>query len=137
MRRIKRFIENLVRIFQYLPLIWRDRDWDEQFLLTLLEFKLRRMSNYFHKYGITVGNEEQAKQCKLAADLCKRMIDSEYWEHGIEWVQTGEEFLDGYFRRKPGFFFWESPMKYEDYMYEQDLYFLCRILKKYMRQWWD
>lgn len=34
---------NIKRVFQYLPIIWKDRDWDYEYLLTLMRYKLTRM----------------------------------------------------------------------------------------------
>ena len=45
--RVRNFFASIARVFSYLPVIWKDRDWDYGFLLDLLEFKLKRIKKYF------------------------------------------------------------------------------------------
>lgn len=47
------FFRGFKRVFYFLPVIWRDRDWDFDFLLTLIEHKLKSMQNYFLHGEIT------------------------------------------------------------------------------------
>ena len=45
------------RTFSYHPVLKDDQDWDEGFFFDLIEFKLKRMSQYFHSHHI-VENED-------------------------------------------------------------------------------
>jgi len=57
------FFTNIKRVIDYLPLIWNDRDWDHYFLISLMQFKLKRMKYYFDNHGIadmTENNELKA-----------------------------------------------------------------------------
>lgn len=45
------------RTFSYHPVLKDDQDWDEGFFFDLIEFKLKRMSQYFHTHHI-VENED-------------------------------------------------------------------------------
>ena len=45
--KVRNFFASTARIFSYFPVIWKDRDWDYDFLLDLLEFKLKRIKKYF------------------------------------------------------------------------------------------
>ena len=55
------------RTFSYHPVLKDDQDWDEGFFFDLIEFKLKRMSQYFHSHQI-VENED------WYGTLCDRMI---------------------------------------------------------------
>lgn len=43
--KIKRFFKKIAKIISYLPILWRDEDWDFEFLVDLVAFKVERMSN--------------------------------------------------------------------------------------------
>lgn len=60
-------LEGWERTFSYHPVLKDDQDWDEGFFFDLIEFKLKRMSQYFHTHQI-VENED------WYGTLCDRMI---------------------------------------------------------------
>src|SRR5690625_7715930 len=35
------FKEGIIRLFKWLPIIWKDRDFDEHYMVEILQFKLR------------------------------------------------------------------------------------------------
>lgn len=56
------------RTFSYHPVLKDDQDWDEGFFFDLMEFKLKRMREYFWTHHI-VENEKQY------GDICDRLIN--------------------------------------------------------------
>lgn len=44
------FIKNIIRVIQWAPIIWRDRDFDYNFLLNLMDYKLERMARHFETH---------------------------------------------------------------------------------------
>lgn len=56
------------RTFSYHPVLKDDQDWDEGFFFNLIEFKLKRMREYFWTHNI-VENE------KRYGDICNRLIN--------------------------------------------------------------
>lgn len=58
-RDVKLGIRNLII---WLPIIWRDRDWDWQFLSEIMQFKLRNMSRFFRALGCTEDSEDRAEE---------------------------------------------------------------------------
>jgi hypothetical protein len=61
-------IKQLEKTLQYFPILKEDEDWDYGFFLNLIEFKLKRMSQYFHTHNI-VENED------WYGTLCDRTIN--------------------------------------------------------------
>lgn len=55
--RVKRFINKILKICAYLPVLWRDEDWDYSYLLDLMKFKLNRIKNTIHKDNIITSND--------------------------------------------------------------------------------
>ena len=47
------FFRGFKRLFYFFPIIWKDRDWDFDFLLVLIEHKLLSMAEYFAHGEIT------------------------------------------------------------------------------------
>jgi len=56
------------RTFSYHPVLKDDQDWDYDFFLSLIEFKLKRMREYFWTHNI-VENE------KRYGDICDKLIN--------------------------------------------------------------
>jgi hypothetical protein len=56
------------RTFSYHPVLKDDQDWDEGFFFNLIEFKLKRMREYFWTHNI-VENEKQY------GDICNKLIN--------------------------------------------------------------
>lgn len=61
-------LEGWERTFSYHPVLKEDQDWDYDFFLSLIEFKLKRMREYFWTHNI-VENE------KRYGDICDRLIN--------------------------------------------------------------
>lgn len=96
-------------IFKWLPIVWRDRDWDWAYLFEAMEFKLRNMSALFKKYGHHVGSEKDAKRMLICAELLKRLREEDY-------------IFDKDFGKEREAFFKE---------------YLFRLLKKHYDSWWS
>lgn len=54
------------RTFSYHDILKDDEDWDYGFLLSLIEFKLKRMSNYFHTHQIVENEDWYGTLCDRA-----------------------------------------------------------------------
>ena len=101
-------IRNLI---DWLPVIWRDRDWDWIFLIRILRLKLSRMERFFEKDAMIADRDKVARRIREARMLTDRLIADEYWRHK-DW-------------------------QHEEFMVQQDVDRLCEIMRKYMRGWWD
>ena len=59
-------LEGWERTFSYYDVLKDDFDWDYDFLLDLIEFKLKRMSNYFHTHRIVENEDWYGTLCDRA-----------------------------------------------------------------------
>ena len=75
LRNLKHGVLNLIKWF---PIIWKDRDWDQQFLYEMLKFKLEQMQNFQRKYGHGLHRDKYANQMKVCTSLLSRLIEDEY-----------------------------------------------------------
>ena len=62
-RRLRHFFFQVVRVFQYIPVIWKDEDWDYEYLLELMDYKLGRMEKRVGKFG-TPEEVEQIRETR-------------------------------------------------------------------------
>lgn len=56
------------RVFSYHPVLKDDQDWDYGFFLDLIEFKLKRMREYFRSHNIVVDEGKYG-------DICNKLIN--------------------------------------------------------------
>lgn len=110
---LKRSLINLVR---WLPIIWKDRDWDKYYLETMLIAKLNQMATYFDTYGHHTYADYHAAKMRTASKLLLRIQDdyysSEYTTYYqqdfnirpdglLEWIEPINDNLGQYFDRYP------------------------------------
>ena len=123
-------------LYKWLPVVWKDRDWDHTYFLQVTEFKLQEMAKYHESRKFYVGWENNVKWMRTSSRLIDRLISGYYenevldyyniemWEKPsteegfveIETETTWEDF-DTYFRLYP-----LQVKKAEDTFYESTLY---------------
>ena len=70
----------VINLVKWLPVIWKDRDWDHYYLYTILQKKLKGMENLHRNHGNCVGNEAWANQMKECVELIENLLDDDYNE---------------------------------------------------------
>lgn len=89
----RRWPSNIARIIAWLPLLWKDRDWDFGFLEQIMIFKLERMQKTIGKSEIHVNNKRHARDIRITIEHLKRARDPEDYappmpEHKMEWERV-------------------------------------------------
>jgi hypothetical protein len=97
-RTLKIGISNL---WAWLPIIWKDRDWDSWFIYQIIEFKLRRQSNYIGRKDRHTRAQEDAKDMLICADLINKVKDSYYDSEYTDYHESEMVFTD--IEDKPGY----------------------------------
>ena len=59
------------RTFSYHPVLKDDQDWDYDFFFDLIEFKLKRMSQYFHTHHIVENEDWYGTLCDRAINILR------------------------------------------------------------------
>ena len=76
MYKIKRFFKKLIKLVKAIPLIWNDEDWDYDYLLLLMQWKLSNMENFLRSsLCVSEGSTDRADEIKDTLKLLQ-----EYWE---------------------------------------------------------
>jgi len=87
MWKIKSKIRQIRNVIRWIPIIWRDRDWDYYFIYEILKQKLINQEQYIREQGIHVFNKADADSIKTAIE----MINKVQYEHYVdEYLSSGE-----------------------------------------------
>lgn len=157
MVKLKLFFQFLKRVWDYLPVLWHDRDWDYYHLFTLLQFKLKRMSED-HRTDIWGSNaKRKADELHTCVLLLERLRNDDYCpiphqEHTERWgeIELVDEKYEGgcrsYCTKRANIMteadqtleFQEAKAisTHENYLRTQDLDYLFVIIKKHVWSWW-
>lgn len=161
---IPRGIKNLVIWF---PTVWRDRQWDHQFIYQVFRHKLHLQEQFIRHYGIHVNNVKDADRIKRCVDILDRLIDDVYheeafaehyknWGHpDIGWKKVDKD-IDEYLKDDE---FVQMTINYpkvetqldkekekidfrkacnkETRLRESDIKELFDIMEKHIQEWWD
>jgi len=153
-------ITSIRNILHWIPIIWKDRDWDYNFLYEILYFKLINMERYLREHGHSTNAEKDAGRIKTCTNLLKRLMDDEYHDtvfkkHDKKWGEP--EFNWGELNDKPGYSElkikkpnvitkedeeiesneYNHLMQVENNLRQRDIDYLFSIIKKYHQGWWD
>jgi hypothetical protein len=156
-RALKIGTKNLITWF---PIIWKDRQWDHTFIYTIFRKKLSLTEHYIRNYGIHVDAKRDADRIKTCVLLLDRLLEDEYHEmafkrHHEKWGQPEMQFKkcedstnysklhihhdkviteqDEVNERKD----FHNAYEHEQYLREQDLELLFKIMRKHIQGWWD
>jgi hypothetical protein len=154
---MRSFFDGIKNLIRWLPIIWEDRDWDNYFLLKIIEFKLRNMEKFFRTKGHHLYAERDAKKINTCRILCTRITKDNYYDNVFanfhkKWGRTkldskkieGTDFLELLIdadlteeqkleKIKDRKHLWKE----EDYLKKQDLDLLFKLMRKHIQYWWD
>ncbi len=80
MWKIKSKIRQIRNVIRWIPIIWRDRDWDYYFIYEILKQKLINQEQYIREQGVHVFNKADADSIRTAIE----MIDKVQHEYHID-----------------------------------------------------
>jgi hypothetical protein len=109
----KDFIYGLKNLYKWFPTIWRDRDWDHDFIYNLLAKKLEFQAKFIGDRGFHTRAKRDAECMQLVVKLIKLVQDDfynmEYMEYteDLHWFEPCVELA--------GYSTWESKILWEKY----------------------
>lgn len=91
-------LDCIKRIWDYLPLLWEDRDWDHVYLLHMMRFKIRRMRDHMENHAIVAHSEDHVVEMAQADVLLRNVVDDdpddEWLTHYYQWDVHIKAFAD-------------------------------------------
>jgi hypothetical protein len=118
----KDFINGIKNLIKWFPIIWRDRDWDPQYIYTILQHKLELQSDGIGKRDILVSSQRQTEIMRTCARLIQRIKDGVYEGEHMDYHEDRIWFED--ILNKPGFSTMESENiseRFEEYFQKYPL----------------
>ena len=102
----KRFRTGLKNLQYWLPIIWKDRNWDHRFIFDILAHKLKAQAEYIGGRGIHLNAERDAELMMTCVRLIERVNDEWYGSEWMDYHKTKSWFepVEG----KEGYSTWES-----------------------------
>ena len=90
---IKNLPYNIKNIIRWSKILWNNFDWDDSYLLEIIEYKLSRMKEYFETANITTQETyaEMLEKINIALNACHQLISRDF----------EMELLNPYFEKYP------------------------------------
>lgn len=85
---MKNFKQGILNLWYWLPIIWRDRNWDHFYIWEILEHKLKAQAKYIAKEDRHLNAQTDARNLRICAKLIERVKDG-YYE--VEYQDYAEE----------------------------------------------
>ena len=93
MYKIKNKIRQIRKILRWIPILWRDRDWDYYHVYEILKQKLIDTEAYIRKEGVHLYNEVDADNIKTAIEMIEKVQTEyhldKYMSEATEWTTEG------------------------------------------------
>jgi len=112
----KEFIRGIKSIRYWLPIIWKDRSWDDSYIFTILSHKLKAQAQYIGGRGIHVSAERDAEVMMTCVRLIEKVQDEWYNMEYMDYHKTKHWFEP--VEDKEGYSTWESKQledNFDDY----------------------
>ena len=124
---IKKFIQRLRHLYKWLPIIWKDYDYDHAFIEYMLKHKLQSMYDRFSDPEKTQVNweTEHALRALKALRICITILERRRSTFYIDlWDDENEKLTD------------EIMIKIVS-TEDRDWKLLWKLMDKFMLYWWD
>ena len=144
-------IENIIR---WMPIVWKDRDFDEGYIYEALHFKLKNTYDFLTSDDtIAIHHKNHLTKLKICVNLAERVREDFYIDRASSQIRpydTDINFLDSdRWIKLPDGGRQLTPMGEDEkksflkfnrhcyYLEQQDLDMLHGIMAKYSKYWWD
>ena len=150
-----RYLEKIQNIIRWIPILWKDHDWDYYYLYRIIEFKLQNMYNLFTSKQSHVKHEpNHIRQLKICLLLLNRINNDIVSNNDLAksvfrpYIDQSDTFIERLIKLDNGDYLMKpmSPeisrifkkfIDHQEYLQEQDYYLLHKLMAKYSRVWWD
>ncbi len=78
MWRLRVFWESICRVWYYLPIIWKIRDWDWGFCLELFKHSLIRLEETIRVNGQHTTAKRDSRRVKKAIDMIDKILEDDF-----------------------------------------------------------
>lgn len=86
--RIKNIYISLSNIIRWLPVLWKDRDWDDSFIFIILREKLKNQAEYIRKQDRHTLAQYDAQRIMTCVRLIDKIIEESYESEYLEFYDS-------------------------------------------------
>jgi len=94
MYEIKQFFNRFYNLFRWLPIIWKDQDWDHFYIFEILKFKLKNQAKYIGGKDRYVDAKRDAEIIMTCVRLIDKIQDNYYGREYQDYHETELKFID-------------------------------------------
>lgn len=120
MWRIRRFKRRIKNLFRWLPVIWKDEQWDYYYIFEILKHKLVLTANHTRKNGYHVSSDYDADRMMLCVRLIEKIQNEDYMMELINDNDITKEKLEAAVNKQ-----------------KKVRQLLFKLLDKHIETWWD
>lgn len=80
--------ESISNIIRWIPILWKDRDFDDWHIYTILEFKLKNQAKHISKHDRHTRSQEDASKMRLCVDLINKVKEGYYELEYMDYVKS-------------------------------------------------
>lgn len=78
-RPFRNFFSNIRRVIAFLPVIWKTREWDYHYAITIFKFQLERIANALESNeAVSLGSEQRAQKIRTVCRLMDKVYNEDY-----------------------------------------------------------
>lgn len=92
--KIRNFYRSIKSVIRWLPIIWKDRDWDSWYIFTILQTKLKFQSKYIGERDFHTRAKRDSEVMNLCVNLIEKVKDEYYSMEYIDYFKTEYDFVD-------------------------------------------
>jgi hypothetical protein len=82
---MRNLIQGIKNIIKWIPIIYKDRDWDYYYILETLKFKLSNQSKYTLNKSMHINATKKAKMMDLCIKLIAKIQDEYYLSEWLDY----------------------------------------------------
>lgn len=118
---ITNLIERLKHLFKWLPIIWKDKDWDHFYIYEILKFKIKNQADHIQSNGLTDFDREYERM-QTILKLLDRVQNEYYIEQLL--VDDNVELT-------------EERLEYAYNQHEKAKNLVFKLIATNIEKWWD
>jgi len=117
---IRRIIRKTKNVLRWLPIIWKDEQWDYYHIYEILKYKLIFTAEHIYKHGCHINSKYDADRMMLCVRLIEKIQNEEYMDVLINDDNITMEKIDVACNKQ-----------------KKAKRILFKLLDKYIEGWWD